>query len=132
MSESVESIVILYLIWNASRLRFLSSIFCLIHLSIFLYSIYFLSHLFSISFISYSILFRISYRLISDFFMFLLRLSLNSHAAKAKFHHSDCISNFVSAQATSCNKLYVTKTEMGDSGKIKMYIYRADTLNSIQ
>ncbi len=97
--------------------------------------IYFLSHLFRLLFTLCSISFASHFVRCLIYFMSRLRSSLNSQAtqaAQAVFQHSDRVSNHVSIQATSRNQLYVTRTEIGDSWRNKMYIERADILYCVE
>ena len=97
--------------------------------------IYFLSHVFRVSFILCSISFASHFVRCLICFMSRLRSCLNSQAAQAAqavSQHSDRVSNHVSIQATSRNQLYVTKTEIGDSWRNKMYIERAHILYSVE
>ncbi len=127
----------LCLLGNTSQLCPLSSVSCLIHFSFDPCLIYFLSHIFRVSFILCSISFASHFVRCLICFMSRLRSCLNSQAAQAAqaaqavSQHSDCVSNHVLIQATSRNQLYVTRTEIGDSWRNKIYIERADILYSV-
>ena len=120
----------------------LSSVSCLIgmHLSFAPCLMYFLSHVFRISFIP-----RFMYSP-SHFFCVssLLRLMLFD-TLSVSFLGSDCVSTLrlcvniriasqitSQLQTTSRNQLYVTKIEIGDSWRNKMYMERADILYSVE
>ncbi len=106
----------LCLLGNASQLRPLSFVSCLIHFSFVPCPMYFLSHVFRVSFISFAIFFVSHFVRCLICFMSRLKSCHNSQvtqAAQAMSQHSDRVSNNVSIQATSCNLLYLTRTEIG-------------------
>ena len=112
----------------------LSSVFCFIRIPL-SFVLGCLSHVFLISCIPHLISFAYSIVQYLICFMSRLRLCLNLQAVWAMFQDWVCVSNHVltsSLQATSHNQLGVTKIEIRDSWRNKMYIERADILYSVE